>query len=126
MIDLICSVCKNVTLPSYMMICISVNSCVKYTPLTCWPLSCLLHHLFNFFRTSHTHTHTENVIPKSRKPSGARQKGSENRMAVSFLIGSLKRAVQREQRCGSAVYCGVIYPGISYIGYLNIPFRLIV
>ena len=29
---------------------------------------------FNIFRTSHTHTHTENVIPKSRKPSGARQK----------------------------------------------------
>ena len=47
MIDLICSVCKNVTLPSCMMICISVYSCVKYTPLTCWPLSCLLHHLYN-------------------------------------------------------------------------------
>ena len=38
MITSICSVCKNVTLPSCLMICISVCSCVKYTPLTCWPL----------------------------------------------------------------------------------------
>ena len=38
MITSICSVCKNVTLPSCLMICISVCSFVKYTPLTCWPL----------------------------------------------------------------------------------------
>ena len=35
---------------------------------------------------THTHTHTENVIPKSRKPSGARQKQKSIILKISCII----------------------------------------